>query len=106
MEHIVRRQLVDVEQIHLGFELGQLRLQLLHAFFGGGRKSLETITGNLLFQIQLFDLVHFLLHLGISRLRVSSKADYLFKFRSVPSKWPAIRSGWPKNALSSWRAIS
>ena len=57
-QHVIGGQLVDFQEINLGFKPGQFRLQRLHAFRGGGIEAAEAVPGNLLVQVQLMGLVH------------------------------------------------
>jgi hypothetical protein len=48
VQHVVCGQLVNFQQIHLGFQFWQSGVQLLHPFFGGCVKVAEPIAGNLI----------------------------------------------------------
>ena len=58
VEDVLGGELVDLEEVHIGLELGQFGGELVEARFGGLVEVAEALGGDLAFQIQAVGLIH------------------------------------------------
>jgi hypothetical protein len=62
MHHVIGRKLVDLQEIHFGFELRQFSQKLLQPPFGGFIELAKSLGGDLFLQIELMRPIHIISH--------------------------------------------